>query len=657
MNMFLSILNSLHSDSYLVMVLSLIGMFVLGYVFTYPGLLVTESQKGAIPIPQLGFQTAKFVGTALRGPTNLPIYLTSYKQFVNIFGPRTSTSHLHDAVRMWFENVDAGCYVVRAINSGAVKATYTLVKGGTKQVETATIVGTISGAGNATVTVTAAAMAGSPRVISVAVALSNAAAAVAGKIRTALAADAVVNSFFTVSGTSASVILTARFAAANDATMNLAFTNGTCTGLKPDATSDDTTAGVAGTSILRVDSYGPGADYNFAALAAHGISVNYVAGILTVYDAGVLKEQFRNVTYDKYGASTNFINGHSEVIQIAWLDTTQNPDDPSAPVGLASGADGTDVTATEIIGSEGVSPKTGIYAFATKNYPLGFHMAPGYTTATVGNALIESQGLQTAFNLGDLSAIVKPTPTPFAGMLMRSFYDRQAEREGGKPSDQVIAGRERMKSQLFSHLDTPQQLQEYLKQSYEVLKKAGVPEFSAELDRLAQDVVPNLFYQLEQLKIREASSGETTAQAIERLGSAASGAAGKLNFFNPSLSVPSGNPGWKPNAPKSEFNFGLPKKPRLFARGGIATRPTLGIFGEAGPEAILPLSKMNFMMAMANVKSSQNPVPIHYAPIIHAAPGSDMGAIQNILRQQAGELVRMVQLALNEEDRETQLAV
>jgi hypothetical protein len=29
-----------------------------------------------------------------------------------------------------------------------------------------------------------------------------------------------------------------------------------------------------------------------------------------------------------------------------------------------------------------------------------------------------------------------------------------------------------------------------------------------------------------------------------------------------------------------------------FASGGVATRPTLGVFGEAGPEAVIPLSQL-----------------------------------------------------------------
>ena len=75
------------------------------------------------------------------------------------------------------------------------------------------------------------------------------ASAVATKIRAALTADANVGhattGFFTVSGATDAVILTARTKAANDATMNISIDNGTCTGLTTAATSANTTAGVA----------------------------------------------------------------------------------------------------------------------------------------------------------------------------------------------------------------------------------------------------------------------------------------------------------------------------------------------------------------------------------------------------------------------------
>jgi hypothetical protein len=116
---------------------------------------------------------------------------------------------------------------------------------GSLQVETATVVATITQAGNATFTVTAAnsvALAAG-KAISVAVALNDTASMVATKARAALIADADVIAFFYVSGSGAAIVLTARTAAANDLTMNLAMINDTCIGLTTAGTSANTTAG------------------------------------------------------------------------------------------------------------------------------------------------------------------------------------------------------------------------------------------------------------------------------------------------------------------------------------------------------------------------------------------------------------------------------
>ena len=112
------------------------------------------------------------------------------------------------------------------------------------QVETATVIGTITGDGNASVVVTAAGMTGSPKTIPVAVLTDDDASAVAGKIRTALGLDAAVIALFAVSGATDKVILTRLSPAANDATLNISIDNGTCTGLTTAATSANTTAGV-----------------------------------------------------------------------------------------------------------------------------------------------------------------------------------------------------------------------------------------------------------------------------------------------------------------------------------------------------------------------------------------------------------------------------
>lgn len=117
---------------------------------------------------------------------------------------------------------------------------------GTAQQETATAAGTISGSGNASVQVTAAGMAGSPITVAVAVTASDTAAVWAEKVRVALRNHLVISNFFDVTGSSTSIVLTARVKAADDATMNVWLADGTCTGITEATTSANTTAGVAG---------------------------------------------------------------------------------------------------------------------------------------------------------------------------------------------------------------------------------------------------------------------------------------------------------------------------------------------------------------------------------------------------------------------------
>lgn len=127
--------------------------------------------------------------------------------------------------------------------------------GPTYQVETATIVGTITVAGDVSVVVTRAGMTGSPITIPVAVLVGDNATAVATKIRAALNANTNITAVMTVGGAGADVVLTSTVDAADDATFNLAYGNGTTTGLTPDATSTDTTAGAASVShTMGVDS-------------------------------------------------------------------------------------------------------------------------------------------------------------------------------------------------------------------------------------------------------------------------------------------------------------------------------------------------------------------------------------------------------------------
>lgn len=113
----------------------------------------------------------------------------------------------------------------------------------TKQVETATVVGTITSGGNAKAVITARDMTNSPKTITAAVSLNDTAAMVAAALRSALAFDADVTAVFVVSGTGANIVLTAHIAQANDSTLNIAINNDTCTGLTAAPTSANTAAG------------------------------------------------------------------------------------------------------------------------------------------------------------------------------------------------------------------------------------------------------------------------------------------------------------------------------------------------------------------------------------------------------------------------------
>lgn len=122
-----------------------------------------------------------------------------------------------------------------------------LAVGGTAQVETATAAGTASGTSNATITVTSANLTGSPVVVTVAITTGDTASVQGGKFRAALRLNSTIMKRFSVGGSGATIVLTDRIRAANDATLNMAIGAGT-TGITAVASSADTTAGVAATS-------------------------------------------------------------------------------------------------------------------------------------------------------------------------------------------------------------------------------------------------------------------------------------------------------------------------------------------------------------------------------------------------------------------------
>lgn len=133
---------------------------------------------------------------------------------------------------------------------------------GNAQVETATVTaaGGITTSGNATVTVTATGMTGTPKAISVPLTTGThtTATLIATAIAAGLNADTAYAALFTATSSGATVITTGKASStytlngtsipvypATIANLNVALANGTCVGITTAGTSADTTAGVA----------------------------------------------------------------------------------------------------------------------------------------------------------------------------------------------------------------------------------------------------------------------------------------------------------------------------------------------------------------------------------------------------------------------------
>ena len=172
---------------------------------------------------------------------------------------------------------------------------------GIQQVETAVIVGTITGSGNATVTTTSSGMAGSPLVTSVAVLVNDTADTVTTKMAAALNLVAVITARFKVVAEGSNLIYTRLVAVANDATLNIAYTNDTCTGLTPDNISNDTTAGVAAVEIAAVTNVsGPGLAVDTEDVTSHDQATVWEEVVATIVRSG---EVSLDIVYDPAAAT------------------------------------------------------------------------------------------------------------------------------------------------------------------------------------------------------------------------------------------------------------------------------------------------------------------------------------------------------------------
>ncbi len=80
---------------------------------TYPGVYIEEVPSGVRAITGVATSTTAFVGRAARGPSNIPVKVTSYAEFERIFGGLTKLSTLGFAVRDFFLNGGSTAVIVR----------------------------------------------------------------------------------------------------------------------------------------------------------------------------------------------------------------------------------------------------------------------------------------------------------------------------------------------------------------------------------------------------------------------------------------------------------------------------------------------------------------------------------------------------------------
>jgi uncharacterized protein len=88
---------------------------------TYPGVYVQEVPSGVRTIVGVSTSITLFVGRTKSGPMNEPIRLTTYGDFVRVFGEDNVVSDMARYLKLFFLNGGTDCYVIR-VAEGAGKA-------------------------------------------------------------------------------------------------------------------------------------------------------------------------------------------------------------------------------------------------------------------------------------------------------------------------------------------------------------------------------------------------------------------------------------------------------------------------------------------------------------------------------------------------------
>ena len=112
--------------------------------FLSPSVTVRELRSGLPQIRGVPTNIGGFIGQCNRGPVTPPVRISSFAQFVRIFGSYNPNSYLAESVKAFFDNGGSACYIIRVLGSSVgtnAKASVTLNDAGAIGVMTFTSVG------------------------------------------------------------------------------------------------------------------------------------------------------------------------------------------------------------------------------------------------------------------------------------------------------------------------------------------------------------------------------------------------------------------------------------------------------------------------------------------------------------------------------------
>lgn len=103
--------------------------------YLHPGVYIEETSYRGKPIQGVSTSTAGFVGAARKGPVGKPVFVPSYAHFRRLFGEPLTTpadglgGYLGHAVKAFFDNGGARCWVVRVLAADALQSSATAERG------------------------------------------------------------------------------------------------------------------------------------------------------------------------------------------------------------------------------------------------------------------------------------------------------------------------------------------------------------------------------------------------------------------------------------------------------------------------------------------------------------------------------------------------